>query len=73
MSTIYYLIKERSKLKLLHSDKVYINRNTPVGDDAEYYEIKPYGGKKEFYPIGILTEKDGFFQLEDKYCRSLIK
>lgn len=24
----------------------FINRNTPVGEDADFYEIKPYDGRR---------------------------
>ena len=33
-------------LRLIKSGKWFINQHTPVGEDAELYEIKPHGGKK---------------------------
>jgi len=34
------------KERILPPDKWYINRNTPVGEDADIWERKPWGGKK---------------------------
>jgi hypothetical protein len=33
--------------RIIKPGKWYIDRNTPVGDDARFYERKPYGGKRE--------------------------
>ena len=32
--------------RIIPYDKWFINRNTPVGEEADVYERKPYGGKK---------------------------
>lgn len=32
--------------RIIKQGKWWINRNTPVGEDAEYWESKPYGGKR---------------------------
>jgi hypothetical protein len=55
-----YIECVRKKWRLIPEHKTWINRNTPVGESVEYYECKPYGGRKEFYPIleisnGIIT------------------
>ncbi len=75
LPTEYLLIEERGKLKLLPRDKYYINKNTPVGDAAEFYEIKPYGGRKMINEVvGFLEiDKDGDYELTDKYGRKLTK
>ena len=53
--------KGRSGERIIKAKKWWINRNTPVGDDAELWEVKPYDGKK-YIPwsdvISILREKD---------------
>jgi len=48
-----YIVEARPKntYKFIPKEKVWINRHTPVGEDAEYYQMKPHGGKTEFYPV----------------------
>jgi hypothetical protein len=41
----------RKKFRFIPIEKTWINSRTPVGDSAEFYERKPYGGKREFYPL----------------------
>ena len=43
--TLIYQNKN-GKTREIPSNKYFINRRTSVGEDAELYEIKPYGGKK---------------------------
>ena len=40
------IYKPRKVEHRILADKWWINRNTPVGDDAELYQRKPYGGNK---------------------------
>lgn len=74
----YYLVREGKKLKLIETTKVTINRNTPVGDPPDYYEVKPYGGRKLLDVIGVLTEHEykefqlERFELKDNYGRSIV-
>lgn len=42
-----YLKRPNGNIKKLVSGKWWINRRTPVGEDAIIYEIKPYGGQRE--------------------------
>ncbi len=36
----------KGKERRLTPDKWWLNRNTPVGEDADLYEEKPYGGRR---------------------------
>ena len=47
----YYVALMRKKYKLIPDKNVYIIRNTPVGEDADFYERKPFNGKLKFYPV----------------------
>jgi len=41
------VLKGRSgKERKIKPGKWWVNGNTPVGEDAELWEVKPYGGKK---------------------------
>lgn len=46
MNKEFLLIRHRKKLKLLKPTKWFVNRNTPVGDPADFYEVKPYDGQR---------------------------
>ena len=46
-----YLEFSRKRYRLIPKSKTWINKNTPVGEPAEYYEKKPYGGRREFQPL----------------------
>jgi len=46
----------KDKYKIIDEKKLIINRNTPVGEDADFYEKKPYGGKKMIDPLVIIGE-----------------
>jgi hypothetical protein len=43
--------KKNPKYRFIDSKKVWINRDTPVGDSANFYERKPHDGLKLFYPV----------------------
>ena len=47
-STDYIIIRSiyKNKYRVFAPNKWWINRNTPVGEDAELYLRKPYGGKE---------------------------
>lgn len=60
----YYISEESGKLKLIPEAKTIVNKNTPVGEPADYYEIKPYNGKKPIHIVGILQVKDGKISIE---------
>lgn len=57
----------RSKYRIIPEEKVFINRNTPVGEDAEFFERKPYGGKREFYPILKIKNNKVHYEFYKKY------
>ena len=42
------------KERRLVPGKWWINRNTPVGEDADIYESKPYGGRRWVNPVEIV-------------------
>lgn len=39
------IVLKNKKPKLIPSHKWWIDRNTPVGEDADLWEIKPHGGR----------------------------
>jgi hypothetical protein len=39
-------VKVGNRIRQIPQYKWFIDRSTEVGEDADYYEIKPYGGKK---------------------------
>lgn len=45
-----YIEINGKKIRFIPDNKVVINKYTPRGDDPIYYESKPYGGKRYFYP-----------------------
>lgn len=47
----------RKKYRLIPIEKVWVDRDTPVGEPASYFERKPYNGRREFIPI--LEVKNG--------------
>ena len=48
----------KDKYKILTPDKYYIDRNTPVGDDADFWEIKPFDGRKLVFPLLYINKKN---------------
>jgi len=40
------VLKSPKGEKVVPPGKWWINRNTPVGEDADYWERMPYGGKR---------------------------
>lgn len=46
----------KDKYKIIPPNKYFVNRNTPLGDDSNYYEIKPYNGRKYIEPLLFITE-----------------
>lgn len=61
------LIKIGKRQKLLKPGDWFYNPNTPVGDDAEYFERKPYGGKREFVHRDIIARgPDAIARMEVK-------
>lgn len=63
-----YSIVVKSKsgcFKIIPPDKYFINRNTPVGEPADYYERMPHGGKKFIEPIGkVMNDIIKYFRTE---------
>jgi len=49
-----YLLRKTGKIKCIKSGNWWVNRSTPVGEDAEFYERKPYGGNRQFYESEIV-------------------
>lgn len=45
--------RTQSGTRDIPSHKWWINRNTPVGEDADVYEKKPYGGSK-YHPWRVI-------------------
>jgi len=43
------------RYRLIPEKKVFINGRTPRGEDAEYFERKPYGGRRQFEPVLKIT------------------
>lgn len=53
-----YVAKEgvsKFRYRLIPQKKIFINGRTPVGEPAEYFERKPYGGRKQFEPALKIT------------------
>lgn len=46
-----YIEFSRKKYKFIPESKVWINRGTPVGEPADFYEVKPYNGRRGFEPL----------------------
>ena len=44
--TLVYKAKTASGERLIQPGNWWLNRNTPVGEDAELWERKPYQGRK---------------------------
>ena len=40
------LLRKTGKIKILRPDKYWINRNTPGGEPADFYEYKPFNGRR---------------------------
>ena len=56
------VVKGRAgKDRIIKPGKWWIDRNTPVGDDADLYELKPWNGRR-YVPwgdiIAVLKEKE---------------
>lgn len=56
-----YIVCSRGKYRFIDESKVFINRNTPVGESADFYERMPYNGKRMFEPL---------FKIRDNVCVS---
>jgi hypothetical protein len=56
----------KNRYKFIKEGKYFINRNTPVGEDAEFYEIKPFGGKK-LIRTPLAYFKDGQVEYRSSY------
>lgn len=48
------IVKKGHKEVHLNSDQYVIDRNTGLGENADYYEVKPHGGRKWIRPNDIL-------------------
>lgn len=57
----------RSKYRIIPEEKVVINRNTPVGEDAEFFERKLYGGKRQFCPILEIRNSKIYYHFNRRY------
>lgn len=44
------IVRYGKRERTILAGKWFIDRNTPVGEDADIYEIKPFGGKR-FIPL----------------------
>lgn len=63
----WYCILSNNKARWISPKKIIINRNTPVGDPVDYYEIKPYGGRKYIKQSDILgiVNNNGEFEIHN--------
>lgn len=43
------------RYRLIPEKKVFVNKRTPPGEPAEYFERKPYGGRRQFEPVLEVT------------------
>lgn len=43
-------VKTKTGVKIIPPGKWWINRNTPVGEPADFYECKPHNGYKLLDP-----------------------
>jgi len=43
--------------RVIPPEKFWIDRNTPVGEDADIYECKPWGGKR-YIPWSDVIRKE---------------
>lgn len=50
-----YLVYRRKKYVIIPENKVWINRRTPVGEEAEFWERMPYQGRRAIYPILFIS------------------
>ena len=48
-------LKTRHRRRRVMAGDWWINKNTPVGEDAEFWERKLYSGRKEFYKEDIVA------------------
>ena len=46
-----YIVYSRKRFKIIPKEKVFLNKNTPVGEPAEFWEKLPHGGRREFSPV----------------------
>lgn len=44
--------------RVIPAGRWWINRNTPVGEDAQFWEIKPYNGRREILRREILGQPE---------------
>jgi hypothetical protein len=45
----------KDKYKVLNVNQYMTDRNTPIGDPADYYEKKPFGGLKQVEPLAFIN------------------
>lgn len=60
------ICKEGGRLTYYEYSRLIIDRNTGLGEDADIYEPKPYGGKKRVYPYCRVRE-DGTVELSERW------
>jgi len=46
-----YITYHRKQYRFIDKANVYINRNTPVGEPADYYERMAWDGRRKFDPV----------------------
>ena len=49
------ILKYGKRERIIKSGKWYINRNTPVGDDSELWEVKPFDGRKYIHWMDVVA------------------
>ncbi len=49
------VLRRNKKEKVIKSCNWWINRRTPVGEPAEWFERKPYGGQRQMDPKEIIA------------------
>ncbi len=60
------IVKDRGRYRLVKD--YWIDRNTPVGDPADFFERKPFGGNKYIENPEAQIEEDGRITFDSYRC-----
>ena len=60
----WLIVKSRNAAgeRYIHPDKWFIDRSTPIGEPADFYEDKPFGGKR-LIPEDTILRREPFDNL----------
>ena len=67
------IILERKVLRALPGHKWTVNKNTPVGEPADFYWLKPYGGRKLVHAVAEIYNDELIMFTHDKDLIESIK